>query len=167
MGQAPADYVEFAHASSGRLFRTACLLTGDWHRAEDLVQETLAKMYRSWRRISHDQPPVAYAHTVLVRTYLAQRRRLGFWERVSDRLDDSAEARPDRADLRLTLLDGLARLPVADRAVLVLRYWEDRSVEETARILRIPPATARTRSLRALRRLRALLGEDLAELSAD
>ncbi|MFB7612690.1 MULTISPECIES: SigE family RNA polymerase sigma factor [unclassified Kitasatospora] len=166
MGEAPAGYLEFAHAAGGRLFRTACLLTGDWHQAEDLVQETLAKMYRSWRKINHDRPPVAYAHTVLVRTYLAQRRRLSFWERVSDRLDDTAEARADQADLRLTLLDGLARLSAADRAVLVLRYWEDRSVEETAQILKIPPTTVRTRSLRALRRLRGLLGDELADVSA-
>ncbi|WP_406204634.1 sigma factor [Kitasatospora sp. NBC_01560] len=74
MGDTPADFLEFAHARSDQLFRTACLLTGDRHLAEDLVQETLAKMYRSWRRIDRSQAPVAYAHTVLVRTFTSYRR---------------------------------------------------------------------------------------------
>ncbi|GAA0659276.1 SigE family RNA polymerase sigma factor [Kitasatospora atroaurantiaca] len=165
MGEAPADYLEFATARSGHLFRTACLLTGDWHLAEDLVQETLAKMYRSWRRIDRTASPVAYAHKVLVRTYLSQRRRRSSGERPSDQLPEQA-GRADDAELRLTLLDGLAQLRAKDRAVLVLRYWEDRSVEETAAILKLTPGTVRTQSLRALQRLRTVLGDELAELTA-
>lgn len=165
MGETPADYLEFAHARSGHLFRSACLLTGDWHLAEDLVQETLAKMYRSWRKIDRTESPVAYAHTVLVRTFLSYRRRRSSTERPSERLPDSG-GRADDADLRLTLLEGLAKLPAKDRAVLVLRYWEDRSVEETAQILKLRPGTVRTQSLRALKRLRALLGDDPAVLAA-
>ncbi|MEV7691494.1 SigE family RNA polymerase sigma factor [Streptomyces bungoensis] len=165
MREAPADYLEFAAARSGPLFRTACLLTGDWHLAEDLVQETLAKMYRSWRRISRAQSPVAYADTVLVRTFLSQRRRRSSTERPSDRLPDAAGPARD-AELRMALLDGLARMTAKDRAVLVLRYWEDRSVEETARVLHLSPGAVRTRSMRALERLRALLGDQLADLTA-
>lgn len=165
MREAPADYLEFAAARSGPLFRTACLLTGDWHLAEDLVQETLAKMYRSWRRISRAQSPVAYADTVLVRTFLSQRRRRSSTERPSDRLPDAAGPARD-AELRMALLDGLARMTTKDRAVLVLRYWEDRSVEETAQVLQLSPGAVRTRSMRALERLRALLGDQLADLTA-
>ena len=165
MREAPADYLEFAVARSGPLFRTACLLTGDWHLAEDLVQETLAKMYRSWRRISRAQSPVAYADTVLVRTFLSQRRRRSSTERPSDRLPDAAGPARD-AELRIALLDGLARMTTKDRAVLVLRYWEDRSVEETAQVLQLSPGAVRTRSMRALERLRALLGDQLADLTA-
>ncbi|MET8771654.1 SigE family RNA polymerase sigma factor [Streptomyces sp. NPDC004658] len=165
MGEAPADYLEFAAARSGPLFRTACLLTGDWHLAEDLVQETLAKMYRSWRRISRAQSPVAYADTVLVRSFLSQRRRRSSTERPSDRLPDAAAPARD-AELRMALLDGLARMTAKDRAVLVLRYWEDRSVEETAQALQLSPGAVRTRSMRALERLRALLGDQLADLTA-
>ncbi|MER6334524.1 SigE family RNA polymerase sigma factor [Streptomyces sp. NPDC014983] len=165
MGEAPADYLEFAVARSGPLFRTACMLTGDWHLAEDLVQETLAKMYRSWRRISRAGSPVAYANTVLVRTYISQRRRRSSTERPSDRLPEAAGTAPD-AELRMALLDGLARLAAKDRAVLVLRYWEDRSVEETSRILRLSPGAVRARSMRALQRLRALLGAEHADLAA-
>jgi RNA polymerase sigma-70 factor (sigma-E family) len=166
--EAPADYLEFAVARSGPLFRTACLLTGDWHLAEDLVQETLAKMYRSWRRISRAECPVAYANTVLVRTYISQRRRRSSSERPSGRLPDSADSAgpAEDAELRMALLDGLARMTPKDRAVLVLRYWEDRSVEETAQILQLSPGAVRTRSTRALQRLRALLGDQLADLTA-
>ncbi|MET7427743.1 MULTISPECIES: SigE family RNA polymerase sigma factor [Streptomyces] len=165
MGEAPADYLEFAAVRSGPLFRTACLLTGDWHLAEDLVQETLAKMYRSWRRISRAESPVAYADTVLVRSFLSQRRRRSSTERPSDRLPDAAAPARD-AELRMALLDGLARMSAKDRAVLVLRYWEDRSVEETAQVLQLSPGAVRARSMRALERLRALLGDQLADLTA-
>jgi DNA-directed RNA polymerase specialized sigma24 family protein len=73
---------------------------------------------------------------------------------------------PDDPGLRLTLLDGLARLDRVDRAVLVLRYWEDLDVAATADLLRLSPANVRTRSLRALQRLRAVLGSDLLDLPA-
>ncbi|MGA5040350.1 SigE family RNA polymerase sigma factor [Streptomyces capoamus] len=165
VGEAPADYLEFAAARSGPLMRTACLLTGDWHLAEDLVQETLAKMYRSWRRISRVESPVAYADTVLVRSFISQRRRRSSTERPSDRLPEAAGPARD-TELRIALLDGLARMTAKDRAVLVLRYWEDRSVEETSRVLQLSPGAVRTRSMRALERLRALLGDELADLAA-
>ncbi|GAA2134773.1 SigE family RNA polymerase sigma factor [Kitasatospora kazusensis] len=164
MGETPADYLEFAHARSGQLFRTACLLTGDWHLAEDLVQETLAKMYRSWHRIDRTESPVAFAHTVLVRTFISYRRLRRSGERPSGRLPEST-ARTDDPALRLTLIDGLAQLGAKDRAVLVLRYWDDQSVEDTAHILRISTGTVRTRSFRALQRLRQVLGHDFAELA--
>ncbi|MEZ0091389.1 SigE family RNA polymerase sigma factor [Streptacidiphilus sp. EB129] len=163
--EAPADYLEFAAARSGHLFRTACLLTGDWHLAEDLVQETLGKMYRSWRRLSRVDSPVAYAHTVMVRTYLSQRRRRSSTERPSERLPEQSGPGEDTA-LRLTLIDGLAQLSTRDRAVLILRYWEDRSVEETAHALRLSPGAVRSQSMRALQRLRTLLGEGFPDLAA-
>lgn len=167
MGDAPAEFLEFAAARSRHLFRTACLLTGDWHLAEDLVQETLAKMYRSWWRINRSETPVAYANTVLVRTFLSQRRRRSSDEYPSDRLPDP----PDRggavqdAALRLTLMEALGRMSDRDRAVLILRYWEDRSVEETARVLRLSPEAVRSQCLRALNRLRALLGNQFTDLA--
>jgi RNA polymerase sigma-70 factor (sigma-E family) len=160
----PADYLEFAAARSRPLLRTACLLTGDWHLAEDLVQETLATMYRSWWRINRTHSPVAYANTVLVRTYLSHRRRRSASEAPSDRLPEQA-LREDDAALRLTLLRALDELSPRDRAVLVLRYWEDRSVEETARALRVSPDAVRTRCQRALQRLRGALGDQLTDLT--
>ncbi|GAA1178553.1 RNA polymerase sigma-70 factor (sigma-E family) [Kitasatospora gansuensis] len=164
MGEAPADFMEFAHACSGQLFRTACLLTGDWHLAEDLVQETLAKMYRSWRRIDRTEAPVAYAHTVLTRTFISQRRLRRSGERPTGELPEPVGHLEDPA-LRIALLGALAQLSVKDRTVLVLRYWEDRSAEETAQLTGMSVGSVRVRSLRARERLRQVLGHDFAELS--
>ncbi|WP_405019728.1 SigE family RNA polymerase sigma factor [Kitasatospora sp. NBC_00070] len=164
MGEAPAGYLEFAHAHSGQLFRTACLLTGDWHLAEDLVQETLAKMYRSWRRIDRSEAPVGYAHTVLTRTFISQRRLRRSGETPTGTLPETVGHVEDPA-LRMALLEAMARLSAKDRTVLVLRYWEDRSVEETAQLTGMSVGSVRVRSLRARERLRQVLGHDFAELS--
>ncbi|MFI9342524.1 SigE family RNA polymerase sigma factor [Streptomyces sp. NPDC052773] len=165
MGQGWAD--EFAGARAGHLYRSACLLTaGDTHLAEDLVQETLGRLYVSWHRVSRAGNPAAYAQTVLTRTFLAQRRRRSSTERATDVLPERADTAGGDASLRLTLLEALARLPVKDRAVVVLRYWEDRSIQETADVLHVSSAAVRTRCVRALARLRELLGEDLAEYAA-
>ncbi|MDH6109731.1 RNA polymerase sigma-70 factor (sigma-E family) [Kitasatospora sp. MAP12-15] len=164
MGDVPADFFEFAHACSGRLFRTACLLTGDWHLAEDLVQETLAKVYRSWHRIDLTGSPTAYARTVLVRTFISYRRRRSSSERPVEAVPESAGP-VDDPELRMALMDALAKLTAKDRAVLVLRYWQDQSVEETAQTLRVSQGAVRVRSLRALQKLRSVLGDDLAELA--
>ncbi|MFI9615635.1 SigE family RNA polymerase sigma factor [Streptomyces sp. NPDC052023] len=160
------EYAEFAAARAGHLYRAACLLTaGDTHLAEDLVQETLGRLYLRWGRVSRVDNPAAYAQTVLTRTFLAQRRRRSSTERATDVLPEEAVSGGD-ATLRVTLLDALARLPVKDRAVVVLRYWEDRSVEETADAMNTSSAAVRTRCSRALARLRELLGEELAEYAA-
>ncbi|MYW04552.1 SigE family RNA polymerase sigma factor [Streptomyces sp. SID3343] len=162
------DFLEFAATHSGRLFRTACLLTtGDWHLAEDLLQETLGKLYPKWRKVSRMEWPFAYAHTTLVRTYLAQQRRKSSTERTTDNVPEQAVRAAGDTELRLTLLDGLARLSPRDRAVLVVRYWEDRSVDEAAEMLNLTAGAVRVRSLRALERLRVLLGDQLPELALD
>ncbi|MFD7692995.1 SigE family RNA polymerase sigma factor [Streptomyces sp. NPDC059374] len=167
MRQPRADeYARFAAARAGHLYRSACLLTaGDTHLAEDLVQEALGRIYVRWGRISRVDNPAAYAQTVLTRVFLAHQRRRSSTERATDTIPDRAAADGGHGDLplRLTLLQALARLPVKDRAVVVLRYWEDRSVEETADVMNASSAAVRTRCTRALGRLRELLGEELGE----
>ncbi|GGS25655.1 SigE family RNA polymerase sigma factor [Streptomyces griseoviridis] len=158
------EYAEFATARAGHLYRSACLLTaGDTHLAEDLVQETLGRLYVRWGRMVRVGNPAGYAQTVLTRAFLAHQRRLSSRERATDRFPDLPGAADGDAPLRLTLLDALSRLPAKDRAVVVLRYWEDRSVEETADVLNVSSAAVRTRCVRALGKLRGLLGEDLSE----
>ncbi|OIJ85406.1 SigE family RNA polymerase sigma factor [Streptomyces colonosanans] len=160
------EYQEFASARAGHLYRSACLLTGgDTHLAEDLVQETLGRVYVRWGRISRADNPAGYAQTVLTRTFLTHQRR------HSSRKERAADALPDLPDpatagdtaLRLTLVEALGRLSAKDRAVVVLRYWEDRSIEETAAAMNTTSAAVRTRCVRALGRLRALLGDTLGE----
>ncbi|MFB7630099.1 SigE family RNA polymerase sigma factor [Streptomyces sp. NPDC056149] len=156
------ECAEFAVARAGHLYRSACLLTaGDTHLAEDLVQETLGRLYARWGRVSRAENPAAYAQTVLTRTFLAHQRRRSSTERTMDVLPDRPDATGGDTALRLTLLDALRQLPAKDRAVVVLRYWEDRSIAETADVLNASSAAVRTRCVRALGRLRELLGEDL------
>jgi RNA polymerase sigma-70 factor (sigma-E family) len=165
MRQVLADqYAEFAAARAGHLYRSACLLTaGDTHLAEDLVQETLGRLYISWHRVTRVGNPAGYAQTVLTRTFLAHQRRRSSKERATDSFPEQVYAEHSDVPLRLTLLEALARLPAKDRAVVVLRYWEDRSIEETADAMHASSAAVRTRCTRALGRLRELLGEDLGE----
>ncbi|MFE1784735.1 SigE family RNA polymerase sigma factor [Streptomyces sp. NPDC059506] len=174
-------YEEFAASRAGHLFRSACLLTsGDTHLAEDLVQETLGRMYAVWGRATRVDNPAGYAQTVLVRVFLAHRRRRSSGERPAALLPVASGRRAagtpgtgtaeaagtqDDAALRLDLLGALARLPAKDRAVLVLRYWEDRSVEETAEAMRVSPTAVRVRSSRALAKVRELLGGSITEFA--
>ncbi|MEU6319681.1 SigE family RNA polymerase sigma factor [Streptomyces sp. NPDC047009] len=159
-------YPEFAAARAGHLYRSACLLTGgDTHLAEDLVQETLGRVYLRWGRISRVDNPAGYAQTILTRTFLThQRRHSSRKERATDVLPDvPVQDTPGDMPLRLTLLEALGRLPAKDRAVIVLRYWEDRSIEETAAAMNTSSAAVRTRCVRALARLRSLLGGAISE----
>ncbi|WP_329119218.1 SigE family RNA polymerase sigma factor [Streptomyces sp. NBC_01465] len=160
------DFLEFAAGRTGHLYRSACLLTsGDTHLAEDLVQETLGRMYTLWGRITRIENPAGYAQTVLVRTFLAHQRRLSATERPVGEMPEGAVTGDDPA-LRVALLDALGRLAPKDRAVVVLRYWEDRSIEETADALNVSSAAVRTRAVRALAKLREQLGGSLAEFAA-
>jgi RNA polymerase sigma-70 factor (sigma-E family) len=166
-GSTVEEYQEFAVARTGHLFRSACLLAGgDIHLAEDLVQETLSRMYVVWRRAAEIDNPAGYAQTVLVRTFLSHRRKHSSRENPVAVLPDRHIPDPGGdAALRVALLDALATLAPKDRVVLVLRYWEDRSVEETAAVLRTSPGAVRTRAGRALARLRRDLAGSLGDLA--
>ncbi|WP_329196891.1 SigE family RNA polymerase sigma factor [Streptomyces sp. NBC_01435] len=158
------QYLEFVAERAKALYRSAYVLAaGDAHLAEDLVQETLSRVYVHWKRVARADSPAAYAQTILVRTSLTLRRRRSSGERPTGNMPDSATAGPDAA-LRLTLLDALGQLPPRDRAVLLLRYWEDRSIEETARMLKLSSSAVRSQGTRALNRVRALLGDSLSDL---
>ncbi|MGZ0147619.1 SigE family RNA polymerase sigma factor [Kribbella sp. WER1] len=156
------DFEEFARVQIPRLYRTAWLLCGDRHHAEDLVQETLAKMMSAWGRID---APGAYARTALVRTFVSQRRRKSWGERPTEVLPEVAERVGD-VELRVALQSALGELAPLDRAVLVLRFFEDRSVEQVALDLGKKTSAITTRTSRALERLRAVLGDGADQLIA-
>ncbi|MFC7220944.1 SigE family RNA polymerase sigma factor [Streptomyces polyrhachis] len=149
-----ADFADFVTARAGVLFRTALLLTGDRDRADDLVQSTLEKVYRNWRKVSAADSPEAYARRILVN--LAKdgwRGRKGELPLLEDR-----RVAPDPygpLTLRDELLRALRALPYGMRAVLVLRYFEDRPDEEIAELLGVAPATVRSQAARGLQKLRA------------
>lgn len=147
------SFEEFVHSTGDRMTRTAVLLCGDRERAQDLVQSAYATAYARWRLVARADHPLAYVRTILTRIYLAEQRR----SRVTEVALETDAAAPTRdADLRLSLLAALATLPPMDRAVVVLRYWEDLTVAQTADQLGITESACRTRSSRALARLRAL-----------
>ena len=156
------EFIEFATISSPRLRRTAFLLCGDWHTAEDLAQTTLTKMFGSWRRISRKDAADSYATRILVNTYLADMRR----KRVSEVLTDTPPeypVQPQAPEARLVVVDALAALPPRARAVVVLRYWSDLSVEQVAALLGCSAGNVKSQSARALDKLRILLGDAAAE----
>lgn len=153
-------FTQFVREQSATLHRAAYALTGDGHLAQDLVQETLARLFEIWPRIELVNPG-GYAHTTLVRTYLSMRRRRSFFERpISTPPDLPAPPEPDSL-LRHTLHAALAELSATDRAVLVLRYICDLSVEQVAHDLGRSPTAIRSASKRALGRLKVLLEPDL------
>jgi RNA polymerase sigma-70 factor (sigma-E family) len=164
MSSTDEEFSDFVAARADHLYRQAWLLAGSRAAAEDLVQTALTKAYAAWSRVRRADDPAAYVHGVLMKSYLSDRRRRSSGEQPvadprtdTDSLADPAEAHIDR----LALVGSLARLGRTDRAVVVLRYWDDRSVAETAATLGLSEAAVKNRSLRALRRL----AEDLSDLS--
>jgi RNA polymerase sigma-70 factor (sigma-E family) len=156
------DFAAFVHSTGTQLYRTALLLTGDHHLAEDLTQATYAKAFASWRRVSTADNPVAYVRTTLFNTFLSHKRLRRNGELPSETMPERPVA-PAGPELRLDLIQALGLLAPADRAVLVARYWEDRSVAETADILGISDSLVRTRARRALQRIRPLLADAITE----
>lgn len=159
---------DFVRASWPRLLRTAHLLCGDRDEAEDLVQTTLVKVVRSWRRVQRADEPYAYARAVLANTAASRWRRR---KRLAELLPDRPvpQAAPDPAAgvvLRDALWRALQDLPPRTRAVLVLRYFEDLTEAQTATVLGCSPGTVKSQASRGLARLRECLdAEDLTPLS--
>ena len=151
-------FEEFVRTTTGLLHRTAMLLCGDHHLAEDLTQTTYAKVYARWSRVSATDCPLAYTRTVLLRTFLSHRRLRRSSEWPVEALPEHCAERVDPS-VRLDLLRALDRLPPPDRAVLLLRYWEDLPAALAAEVLGIGESTCRSRAARALDRLRAVLPE--------
>ncbi|MBO9520064.1 MAG: SigE family RNA polymerase sigma factor [Nocardioidaceae bacterium] len=155
---ADEEFTEFVTTAWPVLFRTAHLLVGERGLAEDLVQTALAKTYLSWGRIRDRGAAGVYARTVLINTATSWFRRHAWRREVAtgelpDRVAPATS--PDRPDLAAAL----RALPPRQRAVVVLRFYEDLSVEQTAQALRITPGTVKSQTSHALAKLRTELGE--------
>ena len=153
--QAYRDYVA---GNLDRLRRTAYLLCGDWHLADDLTSTVLVKLLRHWKRASRMDHIDAYVRRMLMSAWLDERRRPWRRESFTDRLPDRPAASAD-SDQRLDVLSLLAGLPPRRRAVLVLRYFCDLSVEEVAEAMGCSEGTVKSQTARALESLRAGLKE--------
>jgi RNA polymerase sigma-70 factor (sigma-E family) len=155
------DFRQFVAARSAALLRTAYLLVGDWASAEDVLQTALTKTYLAWRRLGEIEAVEAYARRVLVTTATSWWRRRWHGERPTDVMPDRAS--PDHIDEhieRQALWRHVRSLPARQRAVLVLRFYEDLTEVETARILGVTVGTVKSQCARALAGLRVSLGED-------
>lgn len=152
-----AEFTEFVDARRAQLYRTAYLLCGDPHRAEDIVQQALAKLYLSWRRVRRADSIDAYARRSVVNAFVDDGARRWRREVVADVADDRpapAGLSPEDAD---ALWAALRELPPGQRRVVVLRHYWGLSVEETAADLGISPGTVKSQTAAALARLRGAL----------
>lgn len=158
------EFAELFKEQARRLRRSAYLLCGDWQRAEDLVQTTFAKVYAARRRVRAPATLPAYLRRTLTHTYLDEARRRWRGERPVDEVPDNPDPRhgDSGAEDRLALLEALGSLPIRQRACLVLRFYEDCSVEETAVILDCPVGTVKSDTSRGLAALRERLGNPAA-----
>ena len=151
------DYREYVTARLGALRRTAYLICHDWDLADDLVSIALGKLYRSWGRARQVERLDAYVHRILVNVWQDELRRTARRGPAYGPVDDQRPA-PDGPDVveRLTQLELLRRLPPRQRAAVVLRFYDDLSIQETAAALGCSEGTIKSLSSRGLRALRGL-----------
>jgi RNA polymerase sigma-70 factor (sigma-E family) len=149
------EFRSFAAARLDPLYRSAILLTGQHQSAEDLVQETLTRMYVVWRS-RRVEDPVAYSRATLMNTFISGRRRRSSSEYPQAVLPEVVAPDSDPAE-RVDVHRALGELKPIDRAIVVMRYLEDISVDEVAATLRMSPGNVRVRATRALASLRTSL----------
>lgn len=155
------EFREFVTARSAALLRTAYLLAGDWATAEDLLQTSLTKTYLAWKRLGQIEAVEPYARRVLVNTATSWWRRRWHGERPTEFLPERAA--PDNLEEQLerdVLWKHVKALPTRQRAVLVLRFYEDMSEAQTAALLQISPGTVKSQTSRALGTLRQRLAAE-------
>ncbi|GAA4899239.1 SigE family RNA polymerase sigma factor [Stackebrandtia albiflava] len=153
-----AEFSAFVSAHSPSLLRAAFLLTGDQHLAEDLVQDALARTYRAWNRLDRAGNAAAYTRKVMYHLQVSWWRRRKVAETLTDAVPHRAARGRDVA-LEVTMHHALLKLTPAQRAAIVLRFFEDRTEVETARILGCSQSTVKTRTRRGLEKLRGLAPE--------
>lgn len=158
------EFVAFVAARRSHLRRIAYTLCGDWHRAEDLVQTALAKLYVAWPRLQHAGAEEAYARRIIVRANVDEARRPWRREQVSEEAvaagSGHVDSGSDDVGRRDELITALQCLPAMQRKVVVMRHWLDLSVAEVAGELGISSGTVKSHTARGLARLQELLVDD-------
>lgn len=150
-----AEFAAFVLASQRRLRRTAHLICGDRHRAEDIVQTAFGQVYSRWTRICAVDSPHGYVHRAVVNAAIDEQRRPWRREQATAVLPERGMTTED--GLTAELVSALGALPRRQRAVVVLRYVEDLDIEATAQLLGISPGTVKSQAARGLAALRGLL----------
>ena len=165
-----AAFVEFAEAVRGKLRRTAYLLCGDWDLASDHVQEGLIRVYVAWPRLTRAGREYAYARKAVVSAFLDHSRRRSSTEVPAepDRDVPSGQDVAESVALRTALMSALTGLPSRQRACVVLRYFDDLSVADTAAVLGCTEGTVKSQTSRALASLRSTFeGSPVGGLAAE
>jgi RNA polymerase sigma-70 factor (sigma-E family) len=165
-----AAYVEFVASSQQRLRRSAYLMTGDWQSAADVTQEALIRVYVAWPRLQRSGGLPTYARRALVSAFVDAHRRTATRKKHEDRVRVEVE-RTDHADHLLdreVLLEALSGLAPRQRACVVLRFFDDLTVADTAQALGCSEGTVKSQTSKALGHLRLVLTErDQAHLLGD
>jgi RNA polymerase sigma-70 factor (sigma-E family) len=158
-----SEYLAYVHGRVAGLRRTAYLLCGDPHEADDIVQELLTKLYARWHRMHAVDNLDAYVNTMLVRTFVDDRRR-GWWKvALLNRVPESTPVVQGAPEDGPVVRAALAKLPPRQQAVLVLRYLCDQPVREVAELLRCSEGTVKSQTSHGLNHLRRLLGAAMPE----
>ncbi|MGH3898983.1 MAG: SigE family RNA polymerase sigma factor [Pseudonocardiaceae bacterium] len=164
------EFADYFTARRDAVRRTAYLICGDWHRADDLAQTAFVALHRRWRKVRDKGALDAYVRRTLVRAAIDESRRPWRRELAVDVLPEPAagatgsDAVGDTVANRSALVDGLQRVPPRQRAVLVLRFLEGQSVTAVATALKCTEGTVKSQTARGLDTLRAALGDALDDL---
>lgn len=164
------EFAEYFAARRDAVRRTAFMLCGDWHRADDLAQTAFVALHRRWRKIRDRGALDAYVRKTVVRAVIDESRRPWRRERFVEELpevsiqDGSGGDVGDAVATRSTLLDGLRQVPPRQRAVLVLRFLDGLDVAATAEALRCSEGTVKSQTARGLATLRDVLGDAMDDL---
>jgi RNA polymerase sigma-70 factor (sigma-E family) len=164
---ADAEYVDYVTARIPALRRLAYVLAGDGHRADDLVQQTITTLYVKWKRAQAADNIDAYVRTMLVRTFVDEKRLAWAKVRLFHQLPEPPPVEDGGFEDRQVVRAALGRVPRRQQAVLVLRFFYDLPVDEVAVMLGCSAGTVKSQTARGLATLRRLLGErHLAGFSA-
>lgn len=161
---ADAEFAELFAARAAAVRRTAYLMCGDWHRAEDLAQTAFAKLYAAWPRLRATGAAEAYLRRTLTSTYLDDSKRRWHGERATETLPETMTS-TGADDERVVLLAALAQVPPRQRACVVLRFFDDLSVQDTAAALHCTAGTVKSNTSRGLDALRRILGDSIGDTS--
>ncbi|WP_037603320.1 SigE family RNA polymerase sigma factor [Streptacidiphilus rugosus] len=149
------DFTAYVSAKLAWLRQVALVLCGDWHRADDLTQTTITRLYTHWPRVSRMDNPDGYLRTMLVNAFLKEQRSISRW-RFMRTAEDWAAPQFD-VEAGLDLRRALAAVPPRQRATVVLRFYEDLTVEQTAEALNCSTGTVKSQTARGLEALRRVL----------
>jgi RNA polymerase sigma-70 factor (sigma-E family) len=162
-----AEFQSFDLAQRDRLRRYAYYLCGDWYEADDIVQKALTKLFAAWNRVEPAGAP-AYSRRIVTNVYLSHRRLA--WVRRERATEDlpvqRIEGPQEEVDLRLAVAGALDKLSPRERVTIVLRYWEQLSVEETAAAMGCSAGTVKSQTSRGMGKLRRLLAGTVVPVSA-